>query len=290
MYHYEQKGPKRGIALYSYSAEFGFEKTLEDCFEDLKDMGAHGIEILANTHIENYPYPTDAWVNKWFGLCEKYEVEPVEYGHWIDCRVLQDRELSTEEVVERLEQDMRLAHRLGFHVLRTKMSVINGNLDPVENWREIIKGALPMAERLDLVLCPEIHIPTSLTSQMVKDYVAFIDETGTKNFGLNIDFSVFRTRFGENEFVSPGFVPSKPEDIIPLLPYIYCCHAKFFEVNDDFEETIVPYKEVLTILKEHNWDGYLLSEYEGNNKYDQGYEVGQTLRKHHIMMKNILGY
>ena len=64
MYHYEQKGPKRGIALYSYSAEFGFEKTLEDCFEELKDMGAHGIEILANTHIENYPYPTDAWVDK----------------------------------------------------------------------------------------------------------------------------------------------------------------------------------------------------------------------------------
>ena len=38
MYHFEKKGPKRGVALYSYSAEFGFEKTLEDCFEDLKDM------------------------------------------------------------------------------------------------------------------------------------------------------------------------------------------------------------------------------------------------------------
>jgi sugar phosphate isomerase/epimerase len=290
MYHYEQKGPKRGIALYSYSAEFGFEKTLEDCFEELKDMGAHGIEILANTHIENYPYPTDNWVDKWFALCEKYEVEPVEYGHWIDCRVLQDRVLTAEEAVERLEQDMRLAHRLGFHILRTKMSVINGNLDPVENWREIIRGALPLAERLDLKLCPEIHIPTSLTSRMVKDYVAFIEETGTKHFGLNIDFSVFRTRFGENEFVSPGFVPSKPEDIIPLLPYIYCCHAKLFHMSDDFEETMVPYKEVLTILKDHGWDGYLLSEYEGNDKYDYGYEVGQTLRKQHIMMKNILGY
>ena len=62
-------------------------------------------------------------------------------------------------------------------------------------------------------------------------------------------------------------------------------------MSDDFEETMVPYKEVLTILKDHGWDGYLLSEYEGNDKYDYGYEVGQTLRKqHHIMMKNILGY
>ena len=177
MYRNTQQGPKRGIAVYSYSAEFGFEKNLEDCFEEIKDMGAHGIEILANTHIENYPYPTDAWVDKWFALCEKYEVEPVEYGHWIDCRVLQDRMLTTEEAVERLEQDMRLAHRLGFRVLRTKMSVINDALDPVENWRDIIRGVLPLAERLDLKLCPEIHIPTSLKSQMIQDYVDFIKET-----------------------------------------------------------------------------------------------------------------
>ncbi len=289
MYYNDQKGPKRGVALYSYSAEFGFEKTLEDCFEDLCDMGAHGIEILANTHIENYPYPTDEWVDKWFRLCDKYQVEPVEYGHWIDVRVLQDRDLTTQEAVERLEQDMRLAHRLGFHVLRTKMSVKNGNLDPVENWRDIIRGVLPLAEKLDLKLCPEIHIPTSLKSQMIQDYVDFIKETGTKNFGLNIDFSVFRKTFREGEFVSPGFVPSEPEDLIPLLPYIYCCHAKFFEVNDDFEETMVPYKEILTVLKDNGWDGYLLSEYEGNDKYDPGYEVGQVLRRHHIMMKRILG-
>ena len=85
MYRNTTVGPKRGVALYSYSAEFGFEKTLEDCFEDLKDMGATGVEILANTHIENYPYPTDEWVNYWFSLCDKYQVEPVEYGHWIDC-------------------------------------------------------------------------------------------------------------------------------------------------------------------------------------------------------------
>lgn len=117
----------------------------------------------------------------------------------------------------------------------------------------------------------------------------FIKETGTKSFAMNIDFSVFRTAYAPGEFRTPGFVEDKPEDIIPLLPYVACCHAKFFHVNDDFEETMVPYREILNILKEHNWNGYLLSEYEGADKYVQGYEVGQTLRRHHIMMKNILG-
>lgn len=289
MYQDTHKGPKRGVSLYSYSGEFGFEKNLEDCFEDICDMGAHGIEILANTHIENYPYPTNEWVDKWFRLLDKYELVPVEYGHWVDSRVLQDRYLTTEESVEFLQRDLRLAHRLGFKILRTKMPVINGTLEPVVNWREIIRGALPLAEKLGLVMCPEIHIPSNLTGKMVADYVDFIKETGTKAFALNIDFSVFRTAYFPGEHRDADFVPDKPEDIIPLLPYIACCHAKFFHVNDDFEETMVPYKEVLTILKEHNWDGYLLSEYECADKYLPGYSVGDTLRRQHIMMKRILG-
>ena len=45
----------------------------------------------------------------------------------------------------------------------------------------------------------------------------------------------------------------------------------------------------MRILQERGWDGYLLSEYEGADKYDDGYEVGQTLRKQHIRLKNLIG-
>ena len=289
MYKYDRKGPKRGIALYSYSAEYGMTKNLEDCFEDMYDMGAHGLEILANTHIENYPNPTDEWVEEWFRLLDKYEIVPVEYGNWIDSHMLGYRDLTTEESYELLARDMRLAHRLGFTVMRTKMPVISSKLDPVENWREIIKMALPLAEELNIKMCPEIHAPTNLDSEMVRNFVEFIEETGTKNFGLNIDFGVFQNNFDKEPPERRHFMGSKPEEIIPLLPYVYCCHAKFNDMSDDFEETTIPYKEVVDIMKEHGWDGYLLSEYEGRDKYDLGYEVGQTLRKHHIMLKRYLG-
>ena len=289
MYRYDKKGPKRGVALYSYSAEFGLTKTLEDCFEDIHDMGAHGIEILANTHIENYPYPTDEWVEKWFHLCEKYEIEPVEYGNWIDSHVLGYRDLTTEESVEMLCRDIHLAARLGFSCMRTKMPVINPKLEPVLNWREIIKGALPTAEKFGIVMMPEIHTPTNLKSEMVKAFTDFVDETGTKCFGINVDFSVFRTNFREGEWVDPAFKANEPEDIIPLLPYIHCCHAKFINMSDDFEETTIPYPEIIKVMQDNGWDGYLLSEYEGADKYDDGYEVTQMLRKQHIMMKRLLG-
>ena len=83
-------------------------------------------------------------------------------------------------------------------------------------------------------MCPEIHTPSNLKGKLVTDFVDFIKETGTKNFGLNIDFSVFRTGFSEGEWRDPNYTPNEPEDIIPLLPYIYCCHAKFINMSDDF--------------------------------------------------------
>lgn len=173
--------------------------------------------------------------------------------------------------------------------MRTKMPVINGLLEPVENWREIIRGALPLAEQLGMKMCPEIHMPSNLKGKLVKDFVDFIEETGTKNFGLNIDFSVFRTEFGPNDWRDPNYEPNIPEDIIPLLPYVYCIHAKFINMSDDFQETTMPYPQIIKVLQDNGWDGYLLSEYEGADKYDPGYEVGQTLRKHHILLKNLLG-
>ena len=200
-------------------------KDLKDCFEDMYDMGAHGLEILANTHIENYPNPTDEWVEEWFRLLDKYEIVPVEYGNWIDSHMLGYRDLTTEESYELLARDMRLAHRLGFTVMRTKMPVISSKLDPVENWREIIKMALPLAEELNIKMCPEIHAPTNLDSEMVRNFVEFIEETGTKNFGLNIDFGVFQNNFDKEPPERRHFMGSKPEEIIPLLPYVYCCHS-----------------------------------------------------------------
>ena len=282
---------KRGVAVYSYSGEYGKTMNLEDCFKDMHDMGATGIEILANSHIDSYPELSDDYLENWHYLCQKYEIEPAEYGHWIDTRLYKDRDMSLEEAREVLINDFKIAHQLGFKILRTKMGVINGELAPVANWREIVKSVLPEAEKYDVIMCPEIHLTTVLGDQFVQDYVDFIEETGTKHFGLNIDLSVFQNRFDVPGVIvfNPDSKHSLPEEIIPLLPYVKCIHAKFNKMDDEFNELTIPYPEILDILKKHGWEGYLLSEYEGAHKEVEGY-VSQELRKHHVMMKRILGY
>lgn len=287
---------KRGVSVYSYSGEYGRSMDLEDCFKDMYDMGATGIEILGNSHIASYPELSDEYLKKWKNLCEKYHIEPTEYGHWIDTRLYKNRRINLEEARRLLINDFKIANALGFKILRTKMGIgnpneIDGDGMPEEGWKEIVKSVLPEAEKYDVIMCPEIHLPMTLSSPAVKEFVKFIDETGTKHFGLNIDLSVFQNRFDV-----PGVIVythnmdhSLPEDIIPLLPYVKCIHAKFNKMDEKFHELTIPYEEIINVLVENRWEGYLLSEYEGERKEERGF-TSHELRKQHLMMKNILGY
>lgn len=134
--------PKRGVSLYSYSGEYGVTMTLEDMFAEIHSIDAKGVEILANAHIEGYPNPSEEWLENWDRLIEMYELVPAEYGHWVDSRLYPGRELTTQESYEMLIRDIKLASRLGFKVLRTKLGVIDDILTPVANWREFIEMAL----------------------------------------------------------------------------------------------------------------------------------------------------
>jgi sugar phosphate isomerase/epimerase len=201
----ERPGPKRGVSIYSYSSDLNVNCTLEDCFAEIDDLDTRlydlGLEVLTGV-VEDYPNPSDAWVKNWHDMCAKYHVKPVEFGFWIDSKLYNEAGpyLSTKESYDQLVQDIKLGNRLGFTCGRTKLGVIDqpgmpeyDTLTPVGNWREIIKMALPVAEKYNFRMLPEIHAPTYLNSKVLDDYVDFIQkEKTTPWFGLNIDFGVFQ--------------------------------------------------------------------------------------------------
>lgn len=292
MAHIQKDGIHRGVSTYSWYQLLDVSMTLEDCFQEMYDIGARGLEILDEGVIPGYPFPTTAWLDWWFGALERYDIAPVEYGHWVESRLYRGRELTAEESFEALSHDIKLASFMGFSCMRTKLGVCDDYLTPVKNWREIIRRALPLAEKYNIVLLPEIHMPTRLTDQMLADYCEFIDREQTRHFGLNIDFGVFQLRRYHDpskivEHEAP-ILSSRPEDIIPLLPYVHCCHAKFYNVTETFEDSTIPYPEIVRILQEQHWNGYLLSEYEGPFKDEPGHPNMQ-IRRQHILLKRLLG-
>ena len=294
--------PERGISFYSYENLLGRTMTLEDAFEEVADTGATCFEFLTS-YIDNYPNPSSEWIDKFRGLCAKYNLHPAELGHWAESHLHRGPVMSDEEIVEELKQDFRLANMLGFTTLRTKITCTNEMCDPEPHWQSYIEKALPFAEKYNLRLQNEVHLPTTLhTPHIREEYMDFIRRTGTEHFGFNIDFGTFQTHPAKGlEFMPITFEDvSKPEEIVEFLPYCWSCHTKFTNVTEDFEETTIPYREVVKLMVDNGWSGHLLSEYEGGMRFSAERSpenfgiamagIPEQVRRHQVMMRNILGY
>ena len=160
--------PKRGVSVYSYCQLLGVSLTLEDCFKDIYDTGSTCFELLTS-HIENYPNPSPAWVDKYWRLCEKYKLQPGELGHWSETHLRRGSRLTDDEVLDQLIRDFKLANMLGFTTLRTKITTVNEFCDPEPGWEKYIERALPYAEKYNVRMCSEVHRPTTLKRQHIFD-------------------------------------------------------------------------------------------------------------------------
>ncbi len=79
-----------------------------------------------------------------------------------------------------------------------------------------------------------------------------------------------------------------------VLPYVRHCHGKFYEMTEDCREPSIDYEGVVGFLKDHDWNGVISSEYEGQRPY---FEMGmgdapdpvEQIRRHQIMLKRLIG-
>ncbi len=90
-----------------------------------------------------------------------------------------------------------------------------------------------------------------------------------------------------------------PLDLYDIIPYIKCIHGKFYEMTEipgkpgQYEEKSIMYPEVIAILNDCCYDGYIDSEYEGQrSQQDMGYEglpnEVEEVRRHHEMLKRLI--
>jgi sugar phosphate isomerase/epimerase len=289
-------GPKLGVSLYSYTGDMYTLMSLEDAMAEIADLGASGIEILGEGNIPGYPWPSTQWIDNWKRLLEKYSLIPTNYGSWIDSRMWLNRDLTAQEGYEALTRDIRLAAELGFSHVRPKIGVISLDLTPHPIWTESVERALELAEKKNIIICPEIHSPTPIKHSVVDEYLEFIERTGTKNFGLLIDTGIFMTR---SAFMSlDGMVPESEDDIpVPLralnvpasdllevMDHVVFFQAKFYDVDENLVDQHIPWTEIFQVLKDTGYTGYLSSEYEGPREPYRGKEM---VRRQHAMFHKL---
>lgn len=325
----ELKSPiRRGVTLYSYQQEVYMGRLdLEGMIREVHNLDADGVEILTESCVPNFPNPSDYFIDRWFEYLEKYKCKPVCYDSSFEGRNYEKRANGHQEAVEKLKNDILLAKRMGFHLMRAQGPF------------EVLKQCLPFAEENDMNLGFEIHSPNTLHSDVTKEIIDYIDKTGTKNLSIIPDMSIFMRkpmricyerhirrgahpelveyvcqqylnhatreetvdevrRRGGNKidlfWASEAFDYSceDPKLLTQLVPYISHIHGKFYEMTKFGEEYSIPYPEIIQALKDGNWAGYICSEYEGQRHFHdlRNFEIDsvEEVRKHHEMLKKLI--
>lgn len=183
-------GIKRGVSLYSYQQAtwFGTMSWRDQLKEVATGLnGATGIEIISETTIPNYPYPSDAFIDEWNFEMARWGLTATTYDAFPDpMQFRRDHVMNEAELAERLKIDLRLAKRMGFQNIR----VLGNTIKSVEL-------ALPLAEELGISISQEVHFPSGLrangnphTEKNIR-ILEYIEKTGTKYYGFQPDFGIF---------------------------------------------------------------------------------------------------
>ena len=91
-------------------------------------------------------------------------------------------------------------------------------------------------------------------------------------------------------FMGTHMIYADPRKMLDYMPYIFHIHGKFWEMLPDNTEFSIPYEEIIPVLVEGGYTGYISSEYEGNRWLHDALPVDSTaqVRRHQMMLKNLL--
>ena len=287
-------GFQYGVSLYSYTDDIGTVMDLDEALAHVADTGATGIEILSEANVAAYPQPSAQWIDRWHEKVAALGLTPTNMACWVDTCVTMTRDMTEEDGAAQLAQDLRWAHRLGFAFIRPKFGVIDAELTPHPIWRGAVERVLDLAQKLDIIIIPEIHAPTPIRHPVTEAYVDFIQKTGTKHFGLLIDTGIFQDRPlpywpGETpeiraaalSFLDGINVPVEHlADVIEYVPFI---QAKFHHIDETLHDHNIPWDRIVPMLKQLNYTGFLSSEYEGVR--DPWVAIEQVRRQHCLIRK-----
>ena len=314
-----------GVSLYSYQIEvLNRQLTLEETFEEVRDAGADGVEIIPQATIPNFWHMDDRFVDEWFRLLDKYGLKPVAFDSFCEENTLvkmSGRVLSLEEKIEVQKKFIDAAARLGFHKTRSQM------------WDEqILDAVLPYAEEKDVCIGVEVHAPMKITSERVQRIVEKIQKTGSKHLALVPDFGIYEKEAppvvlamhirdgahedliayakelkaagaGRDEIIAKitekggndedraaaGRISNNsyddPENLKGVIPYISHLHGKVWQMEEDLEDCCLDYANPLRVLVQNGFSGYIDTEYEGNrHTQDLGPVRGIEQVRHHHAM------
>lgn len=202
---------KRGVSLYSLQDSYARGRLdLEGCIATVEEMGAQGVEILSDQMIRGAQNASEETLAQWDAIMERHPLERVSNDIFINSTIYKNRRLTIEEQVALLEADLRLAHRMGFHLVR-----VVSRTDPA-----VIRPALPLAEKLDVTMAVEIHAGMSFKHPETRGWTDEMRALDNPHVGIVVDFGIYcqrHPRVAANYFRSLGV----SQDVISYIDDVF---------------------------------------------------------------------
>ncbi len=91
-------------------------------------------------------------------------------------------------------------------------------------------------------------------------------------------------------YMGTHMIYSNPRRLLDYMQHIKHVHGKFYEMLPDETEYSIPYDEVMPVLKEGGYSGYISSEYEGNRWIHDAQPVDslEQIRRHQNLLKRLI--
>jgi hypothetical protein len=83
----------------------------------------------------------------------------------------------------------------------------------------------------------------------------------------------------------------EPKRMLDYMGRIHNIHGKFYQMTADCVEPSIPYDEIVRVLQQGGYQGYICSEYEGNRWIEDAEEPDsvEQVRRQQVMLARLLG-
>lgn len=268
-----------GVTLYSFTTEYrSFQWSFEDCMRKAAELGPRmGIEIVGPQHHRGFPEVPKEFERMFKSSCERNGLIPTSYGSYADAYFWPDRDFTPDELVDYTIPQLKGAARLGFPVVRLQYNVA-----------PVIERLLPYAKKYKLKMGYEIHTPLMFENPTCQELIRHVKKISSEHLGFVPDCGIFELPSGRPSGSPEGEMPkpSNPRALADIMPYIFHVHGKFHRMIDG-EVPDVPFDEIVRVLIEGGFQGWMVTEFEGSNlgSYPNSFEI---VKAHHALIRRYI--
>jgi sugar phosphate isomerase/epimerase len=273
---------------------------------------------------------SDEFLDSWRRWLEKYSVEPIAFDVYGETKLYKNRKVTNTELVAELRELLKTAQALGFRILRLTfhlpVEVVEMMIPYAEEvgiklaievhaphllTGEWVQKNIELAQRKhtkNLGIMPDLgifckNIPHLVIDEALREgatprVVDYLSKVYHEH-PVPADLMEKIDALGANDVdrwlalrIKIGvWAWHDPQHLRDYMPYTYHIHGKFYEMNSNLVEPEVAYEQIMPTLIEAGYNGYIMSEYEGQrltHGVDMGYDEVEQVRRHQAMLANYL--